>query len=587
MSSRCSLRARVGHAPADGGAPASEPRRRGLFATRRLPEEREVEPVESLPKRVFQRPKARIRVGIVGGNGFIGRHVATAIVKAGGHAIVLGRHMNPDAHVDGAEYVCTVFDALHPKVEHLMGLHVLVNLVGLKTEANGQSFESAHVRAVEALVKAAALARIVRFVHVSVAGARHDEASPYLSTKADGEQVVRDSLLAEYATIVRPGVVYGDGDDAITNLVASVTHIGVFPAPDGGKAPLMFVDVLDVAEAIATVAMQVDGKFEGKTVDVVGPSEMDVRSFLDVVSAGARLRTTYAIPFPSWVLKRAAAAMEQLMDRPAITQAQLHLLSTGVVGDVEQTTSLLGRAPRRLTEERVRRIVERSPPEPLFGVSFRPVWHPQHFSYLEPYARAHRSLLFALPLGLTLGVVGPFFMTQGQVAACLAAISAPATLPTLHWLLLPGPLTLVYGTTSALGVSIFCHKGPPYFGFGLINQMHSGVLGKISLGWGSRYILGHTRTWEEDWPVLLLVTFAEELWRARIALPIAANSRPELGVLLSAVFFILCGAPHGTAVHAGVAGLILGFLTVRTQGILAPFITRYLGIALYIVSLGY
>eukprot|EP00966_Prymnesium_polylepis_P320819 7377186-Prymnesium_polylepis.1 len=344
----------------------------------------------------------------------------------------------------------------------------------------------------------------------------------------------------------------------------------------------MFVDVLDVAEAIATVAMQVDGKFEGKTVDVVGPSEMDVRSFLDVVSAGARLRTTYAIPFPSWVLKRAAAAMEQLMDRPAITQAQLHLLSTGVVGDVEQTTSLLGRAPRRLTEERVRRIVERSPPEPLFGVSFRPVWHPQHFSYLEPYARAHRSLLFALPLGLTLGVVGPFFMTQGQVAACLAAISAPATLPTLHWLLLPGPLTLVYGTTSALGVSIFCHKGPPYFGFGLINQMHSGVLGKISLGWGSRYILGHTRTWEEDWPVLLLVTFAEELWRARIALPIAANSRPELGVLLSAVFFILCGAPHGTAVHAGVAGLILGFLTVRTQGILAPFITRYLGIALYI-----
>lgn len=87
--------------------------------------------------------------------------------------------------------------------------------------------------------------------------------------------------------------------------------------------------------------------------------------------------------------------------------------------------------------------------------------------------------------------------------------------------------------------------------------------------------------------MLLLVAFAEEVWRARIALPIAANSRPELGVLLSTVVFVVSAAPHGRALAAAMAGLWLGFLTVRTQGILAPIITRFLGMLIYLLFLPY
>ena len=78
-----------------------------------------------------------------------------------------------------------------------------------------------------------------------------------------------------------------------------MAHVGIFPAPDGGTAPLMVVDVLDVAEAIAKIALAEADTYEGTTVDVVGPSAMDVRSFLEVVSSAARLRSTYALPFVS------------------------------------------------------------------------------------------------------------------------------------------------------------------------------------------------------------------------------------------------------------------------------------------------
>lgn len=86
--------------------------------------------------------------------------------------------------------------------------------------------------------------------------------------------------------------------------------------------------------------------------------------------------------------------------------------------------------------------------------------------------------------------------------------------------------------------------------------------------------------------MLLIVSFSEEIWRARIALPIAADAKPELGVLLSVAVFVASGAPHGTAIPAALAGLLLGFITVRTQGILAAILARFTAILFYILFLG-
>ena len=194
---------------------------RARAATRQSAANR-IDPVAPVSRPVARswQPSHRLRVGIVGGNGFIGQHVARAIIEAGAEAFVFGRSMEPDAHVEGADYVCVSFDALHPKEEQLQGLHVVVNLVGIKMDTGRQSFEDAHVKAVTALTEAALRARVFRFVHISVAGARRDEDSQYLSTKAAGEDAVRASRLAEFATIIRTGVVYGDGDDVITNLAS-------------------------------------------------------------------------------------------------------------------------------------------------------------------------------------------------------------------------------------------------------------------------------------------------------------------------------------------------------------------------------
>ncbi|MCA9686331.1 MAG: SDR family oxidoreductase, partial [Myxococcales bacterium] len=101
-----------------------------------------------------------------------------------------------------------------------------------------QTWEAIHVELPRRLAAAARDAGVGHMIHVSVAGAEAPpaDAGPYLASKAAGEAAVREQASGSLGlTILRPGVVYGRGDDMLRNLADSTRAAPVFPAPRGGR----------------------------------------------------------------------------------------------------------------------------------------------------------------------------------------------------------------------------------------------------------------------------------------------------------------------------------------------------------------
>jgi hypothetical protein len=112
--------------------------------------------------------------------------------------------------------------------------NALVNLIGIKRQQGTQTFERVHVEATRHLIEAARELGIRRYIHISVDCSRPDSRSAYHDTKWRAEELIRSSGL-NY-TILKPGVVYGPGDDMVSHLVKMIRFAPVFPVVGRGDS---------------------------------------------------------------------------------------------------------------------------------------------------------------------------------------------------------------------------------------------------------------------------------------------------------------------------------------------------------------
>jgi len=274
---------------------------------------------------------------VVGGTGFLGRHVTAALEQAGYSVRVLSRR--------------TGFDALRPDPGTLQGVDAVVNLAGIKREEGSQTFQAVHVDLVRRLVEAMKTAGVRRLVHVSVVVARPDAALPYHDTKWRGEQIVRDSGLDW--TILRPGVIYGDGDDMLAHLALMIRTASVFPIVGDGSAPMRPVDVRDVALAVAATLQH---SCSPHTYDIVGPDRLTLRDVVQQVAKAIDLPVTIW-PTPVAVMRVPVWIMEATMRQPLSTRAQLSMLAEGLDGDPAPASRELGITTAPFTVDRLRPLV--------------------------------------------------------------------------------------------------------------------------------------------------------------------------------------------------------------------------------------
>ena len=245
------------------------------------------------------------KVLVLGGSGFIGRHLVAALVRRGIRVTVASRRRErakPLILLPTVEVVEA--DINRPGVlERLArGQDALVNLVGV---LHGD-FARVHVELPLAAVSACRASGVKRLLHMSALGASRDAPSEYQRSKAKGEQAVLDADDLE-VTVFRPSVIYGPEDKFLNRFAFMSRFMAVLavPCPQARFQP---VYVGDVAQAIA--ASLEDTEAHGKRYDLGGPREYTLKELVELVCAFThRRRLVIGLPerlsyLQAWVLEK-------------------------------------------------------------------------------------------------------------------------------------------------------------------------------------------------------------------------------------------------------------------------------------------
>src|SRR5216683_2118435 len=170
-------------------------------------------------------------IAVFGATGFLGRHVVAKLLGEGQRVRAIARSPFPSPSVPSPSVPSAApnFESRSLDVatadavdlaEAIRGCGAVVNLVGIKRESSSQTFAVVHVRFVERLLEAMRDAVVARLIHVSVVSARPDARNAYHDTKWQAEERIRASRIAW--TILRPGVIYGQGDDLLGHLTKMI-----------------------------------------------------------------------------------------------------------------------------------------------------------------------------------------------------------------------------------------------------------------------------------------------------------------------------------------------------------------------------
>ena len=271
-----------------------------------------------------------LKIVILGGTGFVGRHMVPRL-HADGHRInVLSRNRDLNLELGVLPRVmvenCDVHDraALTRKLE---GADAVINLVGILNErgSDGSGFDKAHVELTETVIAACKAAKVPRLLQMSALRAG-EGASHYLRTRADAESRVRDSRLAW--TIFRPSVIFGRGDGLFFRF-ASLLRIA--PALPIARANARFAPVYvgDVAEAFARALAHPHSI--GHAYELLGPRVISLREIVEWTAALIGKRR-WVIGLPDALGYLQAMVGEWLPGKP-ISRANFRALLLDSVGE--------------------------------------------------------------------------------------------------------------------------------------------------------------------------------------------------------------------------------------------------------------
>ncbi|TCJ39800.1 NAD(P)H-binding protein [Parafrankia sp. BMG5.11] len=237
-------------------------------------------------------------VTIVGGSGFVGNHLAGALLGRGARIRVASRHpetarrLKPLAQL--GQIQAARCDATRPDsvAQAIAGADAVVNLVGtFSGDVMGTICGGARN-----IAQAAAAAGCEAMVHLSAIGADASSPAGYARAKAESEAVVLDAF--PQATVLRPSVLFGEDDNFVQMFARLIGALPVLPvfAPHAPLQPL-FVD--DAAEAVA-VALGAPQSYGGKIYEIAGPESITMLDLNRRIAASQRRDRTF-IPLPDGV----------------------------------------------------------------------------------------------------------------------------------------------------------------------------------------------------------------------------------------------------------------------------------------------
>ncbi len=284
-------------------------------------------------------------VTVLGGSGFVGRHLAQDLLARGARLRVACRNTGAAARIkplgDMGQVQFARCDITDPAAlaRVLAGSDAVVNLVG----AFGGDLDAVQGSGAGRAATAAKAAGASTFIQVSAIGADPDGTTAYSRTKAAGEAAVLAAF--PQATVLRPSVLFGPDDQFLNlfgGLIAAFPVMPVF-APTARMQPL-FVD--DLALAIGNVLAD-PAPHGGKTYELGGPEQLSVLEINQRIAAAIE-REVLLAPLPDGVSGLFATLTGWLPGAPLTRQQWLLLKAGNVVSGALPGIAALGVAPRPL-----------------------------------------------------------------------------------------------------------------------------------------------------------------------------------------------------------------------------------------------
>lgn len=253
------------------------------------------------------------RVCVIGGGGFIGRHVCALLAARGVPVLVPTRHRER-AKTDlivlpGVELLSA---DVHDDVQLrrlVAGCGAVINLSGILHQQGRNTFQRVHVELTRRVLAACRAGSVTRYLHMSALRADPNGPSQYLRTKGEAEALVRASTADGIEwTIFRPSVVFGRGDSFL-GLFASLLGLAPFVPLGSPHARFQPVWVEDVAHAFVTALDE--RATVGQSYELCGPRVYTLR---ELVELAGRLtgRSRPVIGLPAGLSYLQAAVFECL-----------------------------------------------------------------------------------------------------------------------------------------------------------------------------------------------------------------------------------------------------------------------------------
>lgn len=278
-----------------------------------------------------------MKIGVIGGTGFVGSYVLEALAAAGHELRVLTRPGSESKLASNPAWTAVSGDVSNEDAlrECLEGADAAVYLIGILREApkQGITFDALQRRGAERTTALAESLGVKRFLLMSANGIDAAE-TPYQTTKLAAEQCLKDSTLDW--TIFRPSVIFGPprGRMEFCSQLKAELIDSPLPAPlffdglspfEAGTFRLAPVHIEDVATAFARALEREDAI--GQTYSLCGPDTPSWKAILQSI-ATASGKSKLMLPAPAMVLKPVAAVLGQFSWFP-VTRDQLQMLLAG------------------------------------------------------------------------------------------------------------------------------------------------------------------------------------------------------------------------------------------------------------------
>ncbi len=204
---------------------------------------------------------------MTGASGFVGSHVAEALVRRGWDVRALVRPTSSRRWLEGlpVEYAVADVRRAAELEAACRGCHAVVHAAGITNARRPQEYFDVNAEGTERVWRAAASAGVRRLLLVSSLAAagpsrgprpQNESAPPrpvsaYGESKLAGERIVLEAAARGdmEAVVVRPPTVYGPRDADVLILILAARR-GLFPMVTSGRREVSVVHALDLAEGM-------------------------------------------------------------------------------------------------------------------------------------------------------------------------------------------------------------------------------------------------------------------------------------------------------------------------------------------------